>query len=102
MSLADPWPFNDSEEMEVITLLRILRGESLIRLVSHDEDGDWQFLDGEHVFEEDAALLHLGDMVRFDPTLRALADLPVGSYAWRRKLLDPWHIARGEPPNDIA
>ena len=47
------WRFDDPEETEVIALERILRGESPLLLVTHDlEDGGWQFLDGEHVFEE--------------------------------------------------
>ena len=47
------WLFGDPEETEVITLERILRGVSPLLLVTHDlEDAGWQFLDGEHVFEE--------------------------------------------------
>jgi hypothetical protein len=93
------WPFPDREDTEVITLGRILRGDSPLLLVSHDEDdGGWQFLDGEHVFEEDAALVCLGEMVQFDPSLRELADLPAGSYAWRASRDRPWSRAAGEPP----
>ena len=52
--MSPDWPFDDPEETEVITLERILRGESPLLLVTHDlEDGGWQFLDGEHVFESD-------------------------------------------------
>ncbi len=32
------WPFDDPEETEVITLERILRGESPLLLVTHDLD----------------------------------------------------------------
>ena len=52
------WPFIDPAETEVITLERILRGESSVLLVTHDaEDGAWQFLDGDHVFEKDGAVV---------------------------------------------
>lgn len=93
------WPFPDPPDAEVISLGRIVRGESPLRLVTHDEDdASWQFLDGEHVFEEDATVLHLAEMLQVDASIRELADLPVGWYAWRDTLLDPWQRAPGEPP----
>src|SRR3954454_17260676 len=93
------WPFPDSEDTEVITLERILRGDSPLLLVSHDEDdGGWQFLDGEHVFEEDGVIVCLGEMVQFDPSLLELANLPIGSYAWRASQARRWPRAAGEPP----
>jgi predicted adenylyl cyclase CyaB len=93
------WPFGEPEETEVITLERILRGESSVLLVTHDEeDGAWQFLDGEHVFEDDGAVVRLGEMVQFDPSLGPLGDLPAGWYAWRPSPGRPWQRAAGEPP----
>ena len=95
----DAWPFADPENTAVITLARILRGESPLLLVTHDEDdGCWQFLDGEHVFEEDAAVVSLADMARLDPGILALTDLPPGWYAWRTHSAEPWRRAEGEPP----
>lgn len=101
--VSDPsWPFRDSEDTVVITLARILSGESPLRLVCHDDDdGCWQFLDGEHILEEDAAVISLAEMVQFDPTLRELADLPEGAYAWRPDPDQPWQRAHGEPPSGV-
>ena len=85
------WDFVDPPETEVITLERILHGQSSILLVTHDaEDGTWQFLDGEHVFEEDGAVVCLGEMVGIDPSLAELADLPEGWFAWRPNPGEPW------------
>ncbi|WP_406693412.1 hypothetical protein V5E97_20520 [Singulisphaera sp. Ch08] len=96
------WNFTDDESTEVITLDRILRGESELRLVTHDDDdGSWQFLDGEHVLEENALVVDLGEMTQFDPTLLELADLPRGSYAWRASRDHPWSRAVGEPPHTL-
>ena len=96
---APPWPFDDPPDREVITLERILDGSSPLRLVTHDaDDGEWQFLDGEHVFEEDAAVVLLGELLQFDPSLVELADLPIGWYAWRASTADPWERREGEPP----
>jgi adenylate cyclase class IV len=93
------WPFAEPEETEVITLERILRGASSVLLVTHDEeDGAWQFLDDEHVFEDDGVVVRLGEMVQFDPSLGELGALPVGWYAWREGPGRPWRRAAGEPP----
>ncbi len=96
------WPFAGPPETVVIVLDRILSGEAPLRLVTHDvEDGDWQFLDGEHVFEEDAVVVLLGEMVQFDPSLRELADLPAGWHAWRSGGGGAWQRAAGEPPREF-
>jgi len=92
------WRFTDSQDTVVVTLERILRGDSSLVLVTHDaEDGGWQFLDGEHVFEEDGAIVLLGEMVQFDPSLLELADLPEGWCAWRETPDRHWQRTQGEP-----
>ncbi len=93
------WPFEDPPETEVITLGRVAWGESPLRVVTHDEDdGAWQFLDGDHVTEDDALVISLGEMVQFDPSLASLADLPMGWHAWRADAMDDWQRAEGDPP----
>lgn len=97
------WPFADPEETDVITLERILRGDSAILLVTHDRDeGGWQFLDGEQVFEEDGVLVSLGEIVHWDPSLERLADLPEGWYAWRPAPSASWQRGEGEAPDAAA
>ncbi|WP_205679079.1 class IV adenylate cyclase [Aquisphaera insulae] len=97
------WPFADPEDTVAITLDRILQGASPLLLVTHDrEDGAWQFLDGEHVFESDGTAVTLAEMVAFDPSLEALADLPAGWRAWRGRPGEPWHRAEGDLGDDPA
>lgn len=97
------WPFTDPEETEVVTLDRIVRRESPILLVSHDaDDGGWQFVDGDQVFEENGEVVLLGEIAQLDPTVLELAELPIGWHAWRPSLDQPWRIAEGEPPADAA
>lgn len=85
------WPFEDPENVAVFTLGRIVRGEALILLVTHDEDdGGWQFLDGGEVAVADAALVSLREMARIDPGILELADLPVGWVAERAGPGEPW------------
>ena len=96
--MTSEWRFAGSQDTAVVTLERILRGALSLLLVTHDaEDGGWQFLDGEHVFEEDGVTVLLGEMVQFDPSLLELADLPAGWYAWRAAPDQPWQRDQGEP-----
>lgn len=90
------WPFEEPADDVAITLDRITTGESPILLVARDDDG-WQFLDGEHIFEDDARIVLLGEAVQFDPSLLELADLPIGWHARRASPADPWTRAEGEP-----
>ena len=93
------WPYADPPETEVIVLGRVLRGESSLLLVTHDEDdGGWQFLDGGQVFEDDAKAVYLAEMLQFDPSIAQLADLPVGWYADRPDPSAPWERTAGEHP----
>lgn len=94
----EEWPFPDDPEIEVFTLARIMDGDTLIRLVTHDaEDDAWQFLDGEAVLTSDGTLATLGEMVQLEPDLCAIADLPPGWYALRSGPGAPWSRHEGEP-----
>lgn len=84
------WLFPDPPGTAVISLKRIVQHGHPILYVSHDDDGAWQFLDGEDVSTEDATVLSLSSIVKLDPTLVELADLPSGQKAWRRTQCSPW------------
>jgi hypothetical protein len=93
------WPFTDPPETPVITLDRILRGASPLRLVTHDaDDGCWQFLDNDHAFESEAAVVTLGEMLQFDSSLSELANLPTGWFSHRDGIDQPWQTAEGDSP----
>jgi hypothetical protein len=78
----------------VITTKKILSLETPILNVSHDEDDVWQFLgDGrEELNEDDAQVVDLDEIMRFDPTLLELIDLPKGSKAFRNNVGSQWII----------
>ena len=73
----------------------VFRRERPILLVLHEEDGDWQFLDGQPFDEDDALALHVEHVFEQHLDVRPLADLPAGWAAertaadasWRRY---PW------------
>lgn len=95
--MPDRWPFADAKSLAVITLKRIVKGRAPVLYVVRDDEGGWQFLDGDDCTEDDAAIVGLDEIIAHDPTLRELAALPPGFYAARETLDAPWHIGwRGD------
>jgi hypothetical protein len=85
------WSFHDPPNLAVITLSQIIELGHPILYVSHDsDDGGWQFLHGGDVQMQDARVVALREIVERDPTLLELADLPLGWYAWRSSVSEPW------------
>jgi hypothetical protein len=85
------WPFADPENTASFTLRPIVQGVRPILLVVHDvADGGWQFLDGRPVDSADAILVSLGSIMKRDPTIKELADLPMGWRAWRASATEAW------------
>jgi hypothetical protein len=66
--------------------------ERPIRLVSHENDGDWQFLCGhwDHDDSQWARHVHLAALIARDPSLRSVADLPLGWDAERAGIDGAW------------
>jgi hypothetical protein len=87
----DHWPFHDSPNVAVITLVQIIeQGHPVLYVTRDDDDGAWQFLDGSDTQIEAARVASLRSMITLDPTLLQLADLPLGWYAWRASPTAPW------------
>jgi hypothetical protein len=87
----NPWPFAESPDVGVYTTRQLLREGAPLGLISHDLDGDWQFLhhiefaDDEEVVErsvDDLVIVHLSHIVASFPQVAEYADLPVGWIAW--------------------
>jgi len=86
------WPFSAPRNEAVITSKGIMDGSDHILFVTHDEeDGGWQFLSGESLSENDAAVVGLGQIAELDPTVFSLSDLPEGWTASRASVDASWH-----------
>ncbi len=59
-------------------------------LVSHDDEGDWQFLCGTTNDPADGALVSLGTMLARDGTLSEVADMPDGWIAEQAHVGAEW------------
>ena len=69
------YKFLDDKNTMAITTKGIVSGQRDILLVSHDEDdGMWEFLDGEDVSEENALIVSMSEMVQIDESINKLYD----------------------------
>lgn len=92
---ADEWPFPDRPNAAVVASRRVAFDGEWVAYVSHDEeDGVWQFHPAARTGSvADACLVALNEIVKRDPALLQLADLPEGWHAWRDSPQSPWTIA---------
>jgi hypothetical protein len=89
------WLFSEPPNLAVIASKTIFEG-AYIGFVSHDaDDGGWQFIAAAgETNEVDAMLVSLQSVVDHDPTIKLLADLPLGWVAERHSADEPWYRYR--------
>jgi len=96
----DDWPFDQRRNCAIFTMRQILEETESILLVSHDEDDHgWHFIGATDANMTDAKLVCLNEMVRIDPTVLEVADLPPGWQALRTGIGLPW-VRRRRPQRD--
>ena len=92
------WPFADPRNVAVFTTRQVLREGKPILHVAHDaDDGAWQFHDGGSAHSADAMVVALEEVFARDPSVAALADLPLGWCADRESADRPW-VRHPQPP----
>ncbi|HEY8751064.1 MAG TPA: hypothetical protein VIM11_23975 [Tepidisphaeraceae bacterium] len=85
------WPFDQPRRCAVITLRSIVFNGDPILLVTHDaDDHGWQFLGAGDADLNDAAVVGLEEIVKMDPSVLEVADMPPGWRAWRCSKSAPW------------
>lgn len=84
------WPFSDPTNTTSFTTRQVLIDGLPILLVSHDDDGDWQFLCDTTTDTADLKVICLGCAFQRDRSVGELADLPLGWIADRKSIHDPW------------
>src|SRR5688500_9290883 len=84
------WPFSDPENVVAISTVQVFRRGFPILDVSHDYNGDWQFLCGTTSEAKDGIVVCIGCAYQKDKTIGELADLPLGSTVWRDDVGGPW------------
>lgn len=85
------WPFADPKNVAVFSTKEISQKKKPILWVSHDfDDGAWQFTSGESMAEIEPTIVSLERMVRIDPSIKELANLPLGWKATRECADSTW------------
>lgn len=75
----------------VFTSVKIMEEKKPILLAVHElEDGAWQFLSGEELDVKDLCMAPLEEVIRIDPSLKELGDLPLAWEAARENGDAPW------------
>ena len=91
------WKFSDSPHLGVFLSKTVHEGKEPITFVSHDEsDGAWQFLGDSMRDGGGPVVVCFHHPIDNDPTLKELADLPLGWYAERSKPGESWVRYRRE------
>jgi hypothetical protein len=84
--------FTDPPNTACFSCIHVIREKQNILYVSHDaDDGAWQFLCGadDHL-ESDGSIVGLGTIVKIDPEINQIADMPIGICAERKDKRDQW------------
>ena len=92
--------FSEPDNTAVFTTTFVVREQRPITYVTHEEDdGAWQFFSDDKFedFEQVAMIVSLAEIVKMDPTLVELADMPVGHFAERNGKNGSWTIKVKKP-----
>ena len=84
------WPFDDAITTAAFTTRRVIEEGLPVLLVSHDLDGEWQFLCGTTNETADCRIVCLGCAYERDPTIAGVSDLPIGWMAERDAIGGAW------------
>jgi hypothetical protein len=99
------WKFPEAPHTGVYLSQTVHEGSEAVTYVTHDPEGDWQFLGDSMDAGGGPVISCLHHPIDRDPSLNELADLPIGWYAVRNKPGEPWTRAECEPleqPSDEA
>ncbi len=96
-----PFPFQDGRfplQLGAVVQTTVADGKEPAREVIHSEDNSWLVGDGinDPNLPDASTVLHLHHVLRADPTLEALATLPLNHIATRAGPGHPWTIAKNK------
>jgi hypothetical protein len=94
------WPFQDPDNTAAFCCEHVFSQERPILYVTHDHDGDWQFLCGQSHSDGKPRVVCLGCMVERDPTIWTLADMPAGWGADRDRPGANWNREANPAPQE--
>ena len=85
------WPFDQAPDVAAITSAHVMDEGLPILLVTHyEDDHSWGFQSGRPVTMAEAMVVGMDSIVRIDPTVAEVADLPPGWTAERDAVGAEW------------
>src|SRR5688572_9260855 len=96
------WPFGEAENTLAICCTHVLARSHPILRVSHDHDGDWQFLCGNAHEPSEGRVICMGCAFEIDGTLAAVANLPIGWSADREDTRASWSSEASPAPDQSS
>ncbi|WP_139163817.1 hypothetical protein [Desulfoluna spongiiphila] len=91
----EAWPFDQASNVTAITTRQVLEdGHPILRVTHYSDDHSWAFLCGTTDNTDDGRIVGMGTALQIDPSLRDIADLPVGWCALRKSVDSPWQRAK--------
>lgn len=96
MPCSDPteWPFDQPPHATAISDRQVVdEGRTVLVVVHYADDHSWAFLSGSDNGIVDGRMIAMSTILRFDPALLELADLPPGFRAQRSFAGAPWERA---------
>ncbi len=90
-SVDEDWPFDQAPNVAAVSDKGVFQdGKPVLLVIHYSEDEDWAFLSGEPFAMERSMVVAMGEALRHDPTLRSIADLPLGWTAKRAHIGAEW------------
>jgi len=88
--------FKEPLNTPAYTTTHVMNEQSCIVWVSHELDGDWQFMGTEPIvdYTKVALVVSLEQMIKRDRSILKVADLPMGYCATRNNKSDKWKISK--------
>jgi len=85
---------NQDLNKAVFTLKSVINRTDSILYIVHDDDDEWQFLNGHTVSPQDIMIVSLQQVINIDATILQILDLAMGYVANRINLNSEWEISR--------
>ena len=95
--MTEDWPFKDAPNTTTFVSRHLFKGDPICHVYHDWEDGAWQFLPNRITEQVDAMIVCLKEVLKLDPTVAELHDLPFGWKAERTTLNTPWLRSRNHP-----
>lgn len=88
--------FNEPANVAVFTTRYVFDDRRpILNVFHHEEDGAWVFVSNDVCKDDgDYLILALEEIVKHDPSVLEVADLPLGWHAYRDSFMQPWHIRK--------